>query len=95
MTKPRTERVVVTVTAEDIKRGLKGGVGGPYPIERALHRAGFRRARVSRFLWWTGPVVYETGRPLPERAVKFVFEFDNGRAVKPFSFVVARSRAKP
>jgi ribosomal protein S14 len=75
-------RVLVKVTAEDIRTGLRDSAYS-CPIAIALCRRGFRDAAVGTRLVHFG---HKAASELPPKAKKFVSEFDGGQEVKPMSF---------
>ena len=75
----------VCVTKEDIKNAQS--TRDRCPIARAIHRMGFFRARVSVcFIALDGEFAGLSMRRLPKKARDFVFLFDRGEEVKPFTF---------
>lgn len=86
----------ITVTAEDISSGTKSDCE-----KCAVARAANRARGLGFFAWYDRAWVYGVEEPagpriafgdgleysLPEEAIRFIVDFDEGRQVYPFSFV--------
>ena len=75
----------ITVTKEDIENGIRSS-NKFCPIALALKRAGYKDAivRTIEFLYDCG----NAGCNLPLEAQKFIYSFDVGKPVKPFTFSI-------
>ena len=77
------KKYVIKVTAKDIESG-KREQSGFCPVALALRRT-FREARVWKDELWLGS---NRSIPTPRAAASFIERFDDGKKVKPMSFVV-------
>ena len=76
--------MIITVTADDIKRGNRQDCF-ECPVARAVRRAMSKSAWVGYFtMGWDG----SKARKLPKKVASFVSRFDSGKPVKPFSFEI-------
>ena len=78
----------IQVKQKHIKAGRIND-GGNCPIALACRDAAIVCPNVST-MWisYRGSDYYRRSTPLPQKAIEFVDNFDNGKPVKPFSFVV-------
>lgn len=73
----------IDVTQEDIDSGLRYN-SIQCPIARAMYRAGLTDVYVYRHRIRADDIEY---RP-DERVATFIFQFDGGLSVQPFSFIL-------
>lgn len=85
MSKKRTKRVLIRVSKEDIKNGIRRSTTS-CPIALALPRYGFATPWVGFSGVRYGVSGPRSFFPLPESACTFVSRFDDGKPVKPFNF---------
>lgn len=80
--------LTVDVTQEDINHGERGNCNS-CPVARAIQRASGHECRAGGSQITIKP---ENGRNLylvtPEAAWRFMYDFDMGRKVEPFSFTL-------
>ena len=76
--------MIITVTAEEIKRGNRQDCF-KCPVARATSRATSKSAWVGYF---TMGLDGRKARKLPKKVASFVSRFDSGKPVKPFSFEI-------
>jgi hypothetical protein len=76
----------IEVTAEDIRAGQRHD-GCRCPIARALQRQVDTDVTVGASLaFWATGAPYQAVSALPPEARQFIYEFDSGRTVYPFTF---------
>jgi hypothetical protein len=82
--------ITIKVTLRDIKNGTTAHC--KYcPVARALRRQLHRRkVSVGTDCFYLGDA--STSSSLPARVQRFIYEFDNGVPVKPFSFCIKDPR---
>jgi len=84
-----SKKITVTVTANDIKASKKALKSGEWrttccPVAQALRRR-WPDAGVGTTNFTKGSGLYQS---LPKKAMDFIYDYDQGVAVKPFRFTL-------
>ena len=82
-------RVLIEVTQEDIKNGVRGdpcNCPTAHAATRATH--GTVPLRVGALVIKFGPIGSSVASKLPIEAREFIYDFDWGKPVEPFSFEI-------